>query len=200
MKRLLTTVALMSAAVSASADDPGVRNPFWPVDYEGKREAITAEVRVQPKTQADIEKERAAKKAAEEEARLTAEEKAVQAAAEKARREAEAAKKAAEEAEKAKIITAEHWTKARAALRFGGRVKVRTEDGAEERSCVIINGNAYADGDLVSANHGRNRFTWKVTGLTNGSKLKLERVKARNLDEASGKKAEDGKTGKGDRQ
>lgn len=200
MKGLLTTAACVLAAVSASAETPGVRNPFWPVDYEGRREAITAEVRVQPKTKADIERELAAKKAAEEQARLSAEEKAAQAAAEKARREAEAAKKAAEEAEKAKIITSEHWAKARAALNFGGRAKVRTEDGAEERSCVIINGNAYADGDLVSVNHGRNRFTWKVTGLMDGGKLKLVRVRARNLDEKPGRKTEDGKTGKGDKQ
>lgn len=199
MKRLLTTVALVSAAVSASAGDLGVRNPFWPVDYEGRREAITAEVRVQPRTQADIEKERAAKKAAEEAARLTAEEKARQAEAEKKRLAEAAAKKAAEEAEKAKIITAEHWTQARAALRIGGRVKVRTEDGSDERSCVIVNNNAYADGDLISFNHGRNRFTWRVTGLTDGSKLKLVRVKARNLDEQPRIKAEDGKTGKGDK-
>ena len=199
MKRLLTTVVFAAAAAAVRADAPGVRNPFWPVDYEGKRETITAEVRVKRKSAAEIEREAAAKKAAAEQARLSAEGKARQAAAEKARQEAEAKKKAAEEAEKAKIITSEHWVQARAALRIGGRVKVRTEDGGEERSCVIVNGNAYADGDLISFNHGRNRFTWRVTGLSDGGKLKLVRLRARNLDGQPPKKTEDGKPGKGDK-
>ena len=162
-----------------TAEEGGVRNPFWPIGYEGTRERITAEVRVVPKKREEIERERAAAKAAEEEAARKA---ADAEAAKKAAAEL-AAKKAAEEAEKAKIITAEHWKQARAALRIGGRVKVRTEDGTEERSSVIVNGNTYVDGDLVSINHGRNRFTWRVTGLTDGQKLKLVRIKARNLDE-----------------
>lgn len=186
MKRLLMTTLCAALAASvyaeASAATPQApRNPFWPVDYEGKREAITAEVRVQPKSKEAIARELAAKKAAEEQARLSAEEKAKRAAAEKARQEAESAKKAAEAAAKEKIITDEHWKQARSALRIGGRVKVRTEDGGEEKSSVMINGNTYADGDLISFNHGRNRFTWRVTGVTDGGKLKLVRVKARNL-------------------
>lgn len=200
MKRLAVTVLLLSCLAAAGADvaaapapaetapasDAGLRNPFWPIGYEGKRETITAEVRVAPRSKDDVEKELAAKKAAE----AAAEE------AEKTKRDAAAAaaRKAAEEAEKARIVTDEHWRAARAALRFGGRVKVRSEDGAEERSSVMINGNTYADGDLVSFNHGRNRFTWRVSGLTAGQKLRLERVRYRNLDETKTRdKAEKGK-------
>ena len=200
----LTVLCLAAVAASAEPAAPagGLRNPFWPDGYEGRRETITAEVRVQPKSREDAERELAAKKAAEEQARLSAEEKARQEAEEKARQAAAAAKKAAEEAEKAKIITGEHWAKARAALRIGGRVQARTEDGAEHRLCVLINGNAYADGDLISFNHGINRFTWRVTGLGEGGKLKLVRIKARNLDGKAGTAAEktaDGKTGTGER-
>ena len=81
-------------------------------------------------------------------------------------------------------------------------MRAQTEDGAEQRLCVLINGNAYADGDLISFNHGINRFTWRVTGLGEGGKLELMRIKARNLDGKAGtaaKKTADGKTGTGER-
>lgn len=187
-------VPAQPAAAAPASEEGGVRNPFWPIGYEGRRERITAEVRIVPKKREEIERERAAAKAAEEAAARKA---ADAEAAKKAAAEL-AAKKAAEEAEKAKIITAEHWMQARAALRIGGRVRARTEDGAEQRLSVLINGNTYVDGDLVSFNHGINRFTWRVTGLTEGGKLKLVRVKARNLDEKSAK-IQDGNTGKGDK-
>ena len=189
MKRFVLALLALSAAPLAAADAApaaeGPRNPFWPIGYEGKREAITAEVRVVPRKQEEILKEREAAKAAAEAAE------AAKVAAAEARKKAaeEAKRKAEEEARKAKIITDEHWARARKALRIGGRVKVRTEDGAEERSSAVINGNTYVDGDLVSFNHGRNRFTWRVTGLTDGGgKLKLVRVRARNLDDPPEKK------------
>ena len=180
------------------------------IEEERKKEEARARAKADRDARAEREMREKAERAAkrEEERKEKERAKAERArdrtlrAEEKARKAAAAAKKAAEEAEKAKIITGEHWAKARAALRIGGRVRAQTEDGAEQRLCVLINGNAYADGDLISFNHGINRFTWRVTGLGEGGKLELMRIKARNLDGkavTAAKKTADGKTGTGER-
>ena len=143
-----------------------VRNPFWPIGYEGKREVITPEVRVAPKKAEQIRQEQE-----------TASAKVRAAAAEAA------AKARAEAAEREKIVTEEHWTAAYKSLRIGGRVRAKLDDGRESSS-VVINGKTYGDGDLFSVTQGKNRFTWRVQGLTDGKTVRLSRVAARHLDGA----------------
>ena len=143
-----------------------VRNPFWPIGYEGKREVITSEVRVVPKKPEQIQKEQESVSAK------------VRAAAAEA-----AAKARAEAAEREKIVTEGHWTAAYKSLRIGGRVRASLDDG-HETSSVIINGKTYGDGDLVSVTQGKNRFTWRVQRLTDGKTVRLDRVAARHLEGA----------------
>ncbi len=141
------------------------RNPFWPIGYEGTREKITAEMRVIPKPPEQVKAEREAelleKKTREQMAQ-----------------EAEAARVEAER--RARVVTPEHWQAAYKTLRIGGRVKAGADDG-RTASSVMINGKVYGDGDFISITHGANRFTWRVTGLTDGKSVRLERVHARHL-------------------
>ena len=189
MRRLLLEIALCAAVASFAADGVstnGVRNPFWPMGYEGVRETISPNVRQKPKKAEPKKKAPPALTAAErkkQEAEKAAAEKAAKEAAEKAARE-KAEKEAAARAEaerKKREITGAHWDAARAALKFGGRVKLR-EDDASENSSVVINGKVDADGDLLSITHDSRRFTWRVEGLSGKSKLKLVRIRAKYLE------------------
>ncbi len=206
MRRLLLGTILCACTVVAAdnvASTNGVRNPFWPMGYEGVRETISPDARPKPKP--DPAKDKAKKKtprpvvSAAEKARLAAEkaakEKAEKEAAEKAAKE-KAEKEAAARAEaerKKREITGAHWDAARAALKFGGRVKLH-EDDARENSSVVINGKVYADGDLISITHDSRRFTWRVEGLSDKSKLKLVRIRAKYLEKPgeAGKKSDKG--------
>ena len=188
MRRLLFGIALCASTASFAADGVstnGVRNPFWPMGYEGVRETISPNVRQKPK-KAEPKKAPPALTAAErkkQEAEKAAAEKAAKEAAEKAARE-KAEKEAAARAEaerKKREITGPHWDAARAALKFAGRVKLREGD-ANENSSVVINGKVYADGDLISITHDSRRFTWRVEGLSGKSKLKLVRIRAKYLE------------------
>ncbi len=194
MRRLVLGTILCACTVVAAdnvASTNGVRNPFWPMGYEGVRETISPNVRPKPKP--DPARDKAKKSpprpviSAAEKARLAAEkaaaEKAAKEAAEKAAKE-KAEREAAERAEaerKKREITGAHWDAARKALKFGGRVKLR-EDGASTNSSVIINGKVYADGDLISITHDSRRFTWRVEGLSDKNKLKLVRLRAKYLE------------------
>ena len=187
MRRLLLGIVLCAGAASSAADGVstnGVRNPFWPMGYEGVRETISPNVRKKPK-KAEPKKAPPAMTVAErkkQEAEKAAAEKAAKEAAEKAARE-KAEKEAAERAEaerKKREITGAHWDAARAALKFAGRVKLRED--ANENSSVVINGKVYADGDLISITHDSRRFTWRVEGLSDKSKLKLVRIRAKYLE------------------
>ena len=188
MRRLLFGIALCASMASFAADGEssnGVRNPFWPMGYEGVRETISPNVRKKPK-KVEPKKVPSAMTVAErkkQEAEKAAAEKAAKEAAEKAARE-KAEKEAAERAEaerKKREITGAHWDAARAALKFAGRVKLREGD-ANENSSVVINGKVYADGDLLSITHDSRRFTWRVEGLSGKSKLKLVRIRAKYLE------------------
>lgn len=187
MRCLLFGIALCASTASFAADGVstnGVRNPFWPMGYEGVRETISPNVRKKPK-KAEPKKAPPAMTVAErkkQEAEKAAAEKAAKEAAEKAARE-KAEKEAAERAEaerKKREITGAHWDAARAALKFAGRVKLRED--ANENSSVVINGKVYADGDLISITHDSRRFTWRVEGLSDKSKLKLVRIRAKYLE------------------
>ena len=205
MKRLMITVAAV-AAMSAFGEAPaakpnggarrpaepaeaGVRNPFWPIGYEGTRETISPEVRERPKPAiVDPAKlpppitaaERAARDAAKAAAEKAAKEAAEKAAAEKAAKEAAAR---AEAERKKREISSVHWAAARATLKFGGRVKLREDDSIQNTS-VVINGKVYSDGDLISITHDSRRFTWRVEGLSDNNKLKLVRVRAKYLEKS----------------
>ena len=189
MKRMLFGFALCAGMALVAADGVstnGVRNPFWPMGYEGERESISSGVRERPKPATPP-------KTAGKSARpaMTAAEKAAHAAAEKAEKEAaekaareKAEKEAAARAEaerKKREITGAHWDAARAALKFGGRVKMREEDTLQNTS-IVINGKVYADGDLVSFTHNSRRFTWRVEGLTDRNTLKLVRIRAKYIE------------------
>lgn len=182
MSRILSLLVLCATGVALATP---VRNPFWPIGYEGVREEISSNVRERPKPIVKPEVQPAASKPRV----LTAAEKAKAEA--EAKRVAEEAKRLAEIAEqKKREITEEHWVTARKAMRFGGRVKLRDDAGVLCTS-VMINGNTYVDGDLVSFTYDHRRFTWRVTGLTDSGTLKLERVKARYLEDT--KKSEEKK-------
>ena len=195
MRRLLLRT-ILCACTAAVADNVtstnGVRNPFWPMGYEGVRETISPNVRPKPKPDAAKAKKKTPPP-------LTAAERkkfeAEKAAAEKAARE-KAEKEAAARAEaerKKREITGAHWDAARKALRFGGRVKLR-EDDVRASSSVVINGKVYADGDLISITHDSRRFTWRVEGLSDKNKLKLVRLRAKYLEQPgeAGKKSDKG--------
>jgi len=200
MRCLLFGIALCASTASFAADGVstnGVRNPFWPMGYEGVRETISPGVRKKPK-KVEPKKAPPAMTVAErkkQEAEKAAAEKAAKEAAEKAARE-KAEKEAAARAEaerKKREITGAHWDAARAALKFGGRVKLH-EDDARENSSVVINGKVYSDGDQISFTHDSRRFTWRVEGLSDKNKLKLVRVRAKYLEKPgeAGKKSDKG--------
>ena len=131
-----------------------LRNPFWPIGYEGEREAISAEPRVAVK------------------------------AAPEPKEEVQTAKSQQETRQREmKRDTSRNWVAARKTLRIGGTVLAKQPDGST-RSSVFINGRDYVDNDLVSINHDGHRFTWRVTGLTEKGTLKLERVRSRPLQDS----------------
>ena len=177
----------------------GVRNPFWPMGYEGERETISPNARPKPKPKPASAKAGGAKAPPP----VTAAERAAKAAAEKAAKEAaekaaaeKAAKEAAARAEaerKKREITSAHWEAAKKALVFGGRVKLR-EDDVLQNTSVVINGKVYADGDQISFTHDSRRFTWRVEGLSDKNRLKLVRVRAKYLEKPgeAGKKSDKG--------
>ena len=135
-----------------------LRNPFWPIGYEGEREEISAEMRVAPK---------AAPKPKDD----TQAVKAQQGSPQKVK-------------EKEKKVTVQNWVAARKTLRIGGTVFAKEPDGST-RSSIYINGRDYVDNDLVSVNFDGFRFTWRVTGLTENGTLKLERVRAKPLENSN---------------
>ena len=133
-----------------------LRNPFWPIGYEGEREEISAEMRVAVKAAPEPKEDKQTAKAQQENPQKIKEKKA----------------------------TVQNWVAARKTLRIGGTVFAKEPDGST-RSSVYINGRDYIDNDLVSANFDGYRFTWRVTGLTENGTLKLERVRAKPLENSN---------------
>lgn len=167
----------LNSSTSQPVSGKSIRNPFWPIGYEGKREVITPEVRVAPKKPEELLLEQGAASAK------------IRAAA------AEAAAKAKAEAEaRERLVTPEHWAAAYKALRFGSRVKALAEESGREASSVVVNGKVYANGDLISFTHGKNRFTWRVAQLVDGKTVRLDRVAARHLGKKPGKSNSEEKT------
>ena len=154
----------MTCAIPAILAAIAVRNPFWPIGYEGVREVISPDPVVEVKGTSS-----------EADDSATAAAQAAEAAAEE-NAEAEARGRSAQ-------ATPRQWQEARRSLKISGSSIVTDVMTGRRRHSVIINGGTYADGDLVSANHDGHRFTWRVTGITNGATLKLKRLRARPLEE-----------------
>ena len=144
----------MSATAVLVASAILLRNPFWPIGYEGEREAISAEPRVVVKATPEPKEEVQTAKSQQETRQM-----------------------------EMKRDTSRNWVAARKTLRIGGTVLAKQPDGST-RSSVFINGRDYVDNDLVSINHDGHRFTWRVTGLTEKGTLKLERVRSRPLQDS----------------
>lgn len=132
-----------------------LRNPFWPVGFAGEREAISDKPRVVAKP--------APEPVPEEDTKTSVTAEAIAAAA-----EADVSESQYED---------RLWIAARKSLVLGATL--RTGD----RQAITINGNVYADGDLISANHNGRRFTWRVKYLSDRRTLKLQRIRSRILEE-----------------
>ena len=138
-----------------------VRNPFWPIGFDGVKEAISSE----PK----VETAAAATAGTDETDDDTA--------------TAGTAAQAAALAElDAHTVSARHWAEARKTLRISGTTTVTDRKGRKRHS-VIINGLTYGDGDFISINHEGHRFTWRIQGLTEGATLRLVRLRAKDIEE-----------------
>ena len=146
----MSTFFVLSAAIA-------LRNPFWPIGYDGEREVISAEPRVAVKVASTNEVETTAADAAA----------------------------ALEPEESDPVATiARHWAAARSSLRIGGITQITQEDGSRRQS-ITINGRIYGNDDVISVNHDSRRFTWRIKELTEGKTLKLVRVRVRDLDDDS---------------
>lgn len=160
----MTLSALIPAVLAATIP---LRNPFWPVGYNGEREPISADPRFEVSAPTEEESLKDAETSVNPEAIAAA----------------EAAEAASRDKGEGRL-----WIAARKSLKIGGTL--RTGSGASSRQAVTINGNIYADGDLVSANVDGLRFTWRVKGLTETGTLKLQRIRMRELEEPSEDKGE----------
>ena len=131
-----------------------VRNPFWPIGFDGEREIISAE----PKVDVSV-------------ATTPTDEDTATAGA---------------VARSSQTISERHWSEARKTLKTSGITVVTGQDGTR-RQCIMLNGLAYGDGDLVSVNHNGRRFTWRIKGLTEKDTVKLVRVRAKTIEETKPK-------------
>ena len=131
-----------------------VRNPFWPIGFEGEREIISAE----PKVDVSVT------------TTPTDEDTATAGAV----------------ARSSQTISDRHWSEARKTLKTSGITVVTGQDGTR-RQCIMLNGLAYGDGDLVSVNHNGRRFTWRVKGLTEKDTVKLVRIRAKTIEDSKSK-------------
>ena len=165
------SVLLLAAAMAATAP---VRDPFWPVGYEGTRRAISAEPRFAASEEPKVE----AVRSEDVEGLGVPKTNAVASAADSADAWAHRAEDA-----RLKLEMDNRWNKAVKELRFGGVVKMQ-----KGLSAVLINGKARAEGDYVRLDHEGYRFIWRVASSETERKLKLDRVKAVGLDEIKGKK------------
>ncbi len=160
MKKMVAIFAALSASTVLAAGGRCVRNPFWPEGYSGVMTPISAEPRPVP-----------AQKPVEAVPRV---EKPVPG-------QTMAGVKPATKVKlppKPQEATDDDWLAARGTIRMGGTIMARDVKGGE-RVCAMLNGHAYVDRDLISANYREWRFTWRVLGLSDGGTLRLERVRVR---------------------
>ena len=194
MKGALAISAAVSLTASAFAAETPVRNPFCPIGREGRLEVISADYHLTRARELAAAAEEAKRKAAEEAARKAAEE------AEKARLEAEKASAAAAAAKNASAkpsapvvrdpnqpATDAEWSSALKQIRIGGRTSVLV--GGVTRTCVMLDGKAYGEGDVKTVVSGGRAYSWRVAGLDGeNAKLKLERLRDRAVNQDKGGK------------
>ena len=87
-------------------------------------------------------------------------------------------------ARSSQTVSDRHWSEARKTIKTGGITVITGQDG-KRRQCIMLNGLAYGDGDLISVNHNGHRFTWRVKGLTNRDTIKLVRVRVKTIEETN---------------
>ena len=150
----------MNALVPFLVVAVAVRNPFWPIGYEGIKEEISAEPKVEIRAPAAPETDDTATAGA-------------------------VAQAAAQAALAAQVVSSRTWAEARRTLRITGTTTV-TDAKGRKRQSVIINGHTYGNGDLISINHEGHRFTWCVQGLTEGATLRLIRLRVKDIDDTKG--------------
>ena len=147
----------MTAALALLLAAVAVRNPFWPIGYEGTKETISAEPKVELTKTEPAEVDDTATAGAGAQAAVQAE-------------------------LAAQVVSSHNWAEARKTLRISGTTIV-TDVHGRKRYGAIINGLTYGDGDLISVNHKGHRFTWRVQGLTEGATLRLVRLRAKDIKE-----------------
>ena len=131
-----------------------VRNPFWPIGFDGEREIISAEPKIDVSVAtAPTDEDTATAGAVARSSQTTSE---------------------------------RHWSEARKTLKTSGITVVTGQDGTR-RQCIMLNGLAYGDGDLVSVNHNGRSFTWRIKGLTEKDTVKLVRIRAKTIEETKPK-------------
>lgn len=177
--RSILFLFVLAGGLSAYAEGTPVRNPFWPIGHDGKREVISADYHLTHARELEA-------------ARLEAER----------RKTAEAGKRAATDVAKtaaAKAPTVKRdpnmpasdaeWAAALRQIRIGGRIRARRPDGTES-ACVLLDSKPYAEGDHKTISFGGRRYTWRVTGLTGDgkSRVRLERVGDRAENKKEGER------------
>ena len=160
-----------------------VRNPFWPIGYEGEREEISPDVRVKAKAPPPPKPGNALQAAKSQQLPT---QKEMELKKEQERQRELQRKKEIERLKEMERAAAPNWDAAIKTLRIGGTMRAKKPDGTTE-SCVYINGKVYVDNDEVSADHNGRAYTWRVTGLTESRILKLDRVSTRRLENSSTK-------------
>ena len=103
----------MTAALTLLLAAVAVRNPFWPIGYEGEKEAISAEPKVEVAVPATVEMDDTATAGA-------------------------AAQAAAQAALAAQKISAHNWAEARKTLRISGTTTITDAKGQKRQAAVYV--------------------------------------------------------------
>lgn len=148
MKRWIVWVVVTGGLVCVAAPQP-VRNPFWPVGYEGERAVISPVPRVRkaPMTAPQPEKEKSSAPVVQEEEKPPTGE-----------------------------ATVEEWRIACRQIKVGVVMRARKK-GAEELASVIFNGKICNVGEEVLMDTKHRRFIWKFAGIGRGGVVRLVRVR-----------------------
>ena len=152
------SLVLLFAAVSALTP---VRDPFWPVGYEGARQYISLEPRVM----------RAAR---------TSEAQGAESEDSDVPEKQDASAEVSQEMQS-------RWNDALKTLRFEGGIRSRSADGLSSKGTMMVNGRFRSVGDVVWTDHDGYRFAWRLAQQGAEGKVKLIRIKAASLEELKGK-------------
>lgn len=147
MRHALLLIVVACGFASLAAPQP-VRNPFWPVGYEGKRAVISAVPRVRKapepvKTTPKV----VAKPTVQEEAKIPT-----------------------------GAATVAEWEMACGQVKVGVVMRAR-QKGGTERASVIFNGRVCNVGEEVKAVSNHRVFVWRFAGIGEGGVVRLVRVR-----------------------